>query len=81
MTDGAGGEFVTLASYGQAWQAQLAQAALQSEGIESMLVGEHHAALNWLLTAALGGVLLRVREADAVRAARVLGLAGRAEDS
>lgn len=64
-------EFVTISRYGHVWQARLACAALEADGLDVMLVGENHAALNWTHAQALG-IRLRVRARDAARAAEVL---------
>ena len=72
MTRDAADEFVTVAAYVNEWQARLAQAALEAEGLETMLVGQHHASLNWLIAPALGGIRLRVRQTDAERAQEIL---------
>lgn len=69
---GGDGDFVTLRSYLHPWQARVALGLLESAGIEAMLVGEHHASMNWLHASALGGVQLRVRAADAQEADALL---------
>jgi hypothetical protein len=63
--------FVTVATYTFPWEAQLAKARLESEGIESVVADEIAAGLYG--ANAIGGVKLRVREEDAGRATALLG--------
>jgi ribosomal protein L37AE/L43A len=62
--------FVTVATYTFPWEAQLAKARLESEGIESVVADEIAAGLYG--ANAIGGVKLRVREEDAGRATALL---------
>jgi ribosomal protein L37AE/L43A len=62
--------FVTVATYVFPWEAQLAKARLESEGIESVVNDEITAGLYG--ANAIGGVKLRVREEDAERATALL---------
>jgi hypothetical protein len=61
---------VTVATFAAPWEAQLAQARLETEGIDSRLTDENLARLG--LSNAIGGVRLQVREEDAELAAQVL---------
>ena len=56
---------ITVGAYTTPWEAQLARACLEAEGIDSALADEH-------LGRIIGGVKLRVREADAPRAVELL---------
>jgi ribosomal protein S27AE len=62
--------FVTVATYTFPWEAQLAKARLESEGIDSVVADEITAGLYG--ANAIGGVRLRVREEDADRAVELL---------
>jgi hypothetical protein len=61
---------VTVATFAAPWEAQLAQARLETEGIDSRLTDENLARLG--LSNAIGGVRLQVREEDAEVAVQVL---------
>lgn len=61
---------VTIATFAAPWEAQLARARLESEGIEARLFDEHLARLG--LSNAIGGVRLQVREEDASSALALL---------
>jgi hypothetical protein len=61
---------VTVETFAAPWEAQLARARLETEGIESQLADEHLARLG--LSGAIGGVRLQVREEDAALAIEVL---------
>jgi len=62
--------FVTVATYVFPWEAQLAKARLESEGIRSVVADEITAGLYG--ANAIGGIKLRVREEDAERATELL---------
>ncbi len=62
--------FVTVATYVFPWEAQLAKARLESEGIQSVVADEITAGLYG--ANAIGGIRLRVREEDAERATELL---------
>lgn len=64
--------FVTVASYLDPIQAQIARGLLLSEGIEALLGDEHLALANWEWRLAIGGTRLRVADADAARARAIL---------
>jgi hypothetical protein len=61
---------VTVETFAAPWEAQLARARLEAEGIDSQLADEHLARLG--LSGAIGGVRLQVREEDAEIAVEVL---------
>jgi hypothetical protein len=65
---------VTVATFGDTLQAELAKAKLESEGIVSVV---HEDATHQLYGYATGGVRLQVKESERERAAGLLGLAER----
>ena len=65
-------EIVTVASYTDAVQANLAKGRLEVEGVESVLGDEHHVWANWVYSQALGGVKVKVRAEDAEAARAIL---------
>lgn len=64
--------FITVASYLDPIQAQIARGLLLAEGIDAQLGDEHLALANWEWRLAIGGTRLRVAAADADRARAVL---------
>jgi len=64
--------YITIATYIGAWEAHLARAKLESEGIFAVVLDDQIASINWFYSNAVGGVRLQVREADAERAALIL---------
>lgn len=62
----------TIATFTSPWEAQLARAALEAEGIEATIADEHLIRLYWALSNAIGGVKLQVRPDDAERARDLL---------
>ncbi|TVM16416.1 DUF2007 domain-containing protein [Oceanidesulfovibrio indonesiensis] len=69
---------VTIFSSTQAWEARLAQAALESAGIDAFVEDENLAQANWLYAGAIGGVKVRVRAEDEARAEELLAEVRRA---
>lgn len=63
---------VTVAAFSQPYQAELAKAHLESEGIQAFLSDEYVVGINWFLSNAVGGVTLQVAEPDAVAAREIL---------
>jgi hypothetical protein len=63
---------VTVETFSSPWEAQLACACLQAEGIEAVIADEHFFRLYGALSNALGGVRLQVRPEHADRAAELL---------
>jgi Putative prokaryotic signal transducing protein len=63
---------VTVETFSSSWEAQLARAALESEGIDAVIADEHFLRLYGALTGTLGGVRLQVRPEDAGRATDLL---------
>lgn len=65
-------KLVTVGTFTASWEARLALARLEMEGIEAVLTDEHVGHLYG--GGVVGGVKLRVREEEAVRAAELLAL-------
>jgi hypothetical protein len=63
---------VTVGTFSSPWEAQLALACLQGEGIEAVIADEHFFRLYGALSNALGGVRLQVRPEHAERATELL---------
>ena len=61
---------VTVGAYASPWEAQLARAWLEAEGVESVVADEHLGRI-WCATT-VGGIKLKVREDDAPRASELL---------
>jgi len=66
---------VTVAAFRDPHTAHIARSLLETEGIPAFVDYEHHVGMNWMYSRALGGVRLRVPEADAERAKELLGAA------
>jgi hypothetical protein len=63
---------VTVETFSSPWQAQLARACLESEGIHAVVADEHFFRLYGALSGTMGGVKLQVRPEEAQRAAELL---------
>lgn len=63
---------VTIARYTYPYEAQIARALLDSEGIDAFIADEQTINMQWLYSDALGGVRLQVAAEDAEWAVRVL---------
>jgi hypothetical protein len=63
---------VTVETFSSPWEAQLARACLEAEGIDAVIADEHFFRLYGALSNALGGVRLQVRPEQAGRAAELL---------
>lgn len=63
---------VTIESYDFMYQVQVAQLALEAEGIRSSLENETIVTMDWFLSNAVGGIKLQVAAEDAVAATRIL---------
>jgi predicted Zn-ribbon and HTH transcriptional regulator len=61
-----------VAAYGNPIEAHLTRCRLEAEGIEAFVADEHIVAVQWLYSAAVGGVKVRVRARDWEQARRVL---------
>ncbi|WP_097458626.1 putative signal transducing protein [Mangrovitalea sediminis] len=64
--------WTTVAQYAQLYEAHLARARLESEGLEVMIADEHTVTLQSLYADALGGVRVQVLDEDADRARAIL---------
>lgn len=65
---------VTIGEFDDPANAHLAKVRLEEEGVDCFLQDEHANRLYSLASIALGGIKLQVREADAGRAADILGV-------
>ena len=65
-------KLVTIETFSSSWEAQLARACLEAEGIHSVIADEHFHRLYSALSSTLGGVRLQVRPDDAISAAELL---------
>ena len=63
---------VTIASFSQPYEAEIAKTHLESEGILSFLSNENVVGINWLWSNAVGGVKLQVAEPDVEAARQIL---------
>lgn len=61
-----------MSQYSLPYEAHLGRARLESEGITAVVADEHTISMQWMLSDALGGVRLRVQEADLARAEEIL---------
>jgi hypothetical protein len=65
-------KLVTVETFSSPWEAQLARACLEAEGIEAVIADEHFFRLYGALSSTLGGVRLQVRPEHAGRASELL---------
>lgn len=65
-------KLVTLQAFSSSWEAELARACLEAEGIHSVIADEHFFRLYGALSHTLGGLRLQVRPEDFDRAAEHL---------
>lgn len=65
-------KLVTLQTFSSSWEAELARACLETEGIYAVIADEHFFRLYGALSHTLGGLRLQVRPAEAERAAEML---------
>lgn len=63
---------VPIATFDDPHLAHIARSRLESEDVRAVIDGEHHVAMDWMITNAVGGVKLLVRSSDQVAAARIL---------
>lgn len=63
---------ITVAHFDFPWEAQLARARLESEGIEAWVADEHTIGMQWLYCNALGGVRVQVDVEDLYLARAIL---------
>lgn len=72
VSDSEYARLVTVGTFSSAWEAQLARACLEGEGIHAIVADEHFFRLYSALSSTLGGVRLQVRREDSDRAAELL---------
>jgi hypothetical protein len=65
-------DFVTIATFGSALEAEMARNKLDAEGIRALVMDRETSAMAWHLTQAIGGVKLLVAADDEDRAIAVL---------
>ncbi|NIO15892.1 MAG: DUF2007 domain-containing protein [Deltaproteobacteria bacterium] len=65
-------KLVTVATFTDVIEAKIVQSMLESEGIYCFVQDENIVGINWLYSAAVGGVKLKVRESDRDEAAMLL---------
>ncbi len=65
-------DLITLATFGNELEAQVARTKLESDGIEAFVADDVTLRMNGFWSAALGGVKLRVRRRDEAEAKRSL---------
>ena len=65
-------KLVTLETFASPWEAQLARACLESEGVHAVVADEHFFRLYGALSGTMGGIRLQVRPEDIDRAAELL---------
>ncbi|WP_445363511.1 DUF2007 domain-containing protein [Microbulbifer sp. ANSA003] len=63
---------VTVARFSFPYEAQIAKARLESEGIHAFIADEHTVNMQWLYSNAMGGVRLQVSESDLDEANEIL---------
>lgn len=68
---------MTVAAFSQPVEAHLARGRLECEGIECFIADEHIVGIDWLYSAAVGGVKLKVRREERERAVALLETARR----
>lgn len=65
-------KLVTLQTFSSSWEAELARACLETEGIYAVIADEHFFRLYGALSHTLGGLRLQVRPGEAERASELL---------
>lgn len=65
-------KLVTVQTFSSCWEAELARACLETEGIHAVIADEHFFRLYGALSHTLGGMRLQVRPQEAERAADLL---------
>ncbi len=68
--------FVTVATFSNAFNAHVLKGRLDSEGIPCFIKDEHTVAMNPFYNGALGGIKLQVRQEDEIEARRLLAEMG-----
>jgi hypothetical protein len=65
-------KYITVATYNTPWEAHLARAKLESEGIYALILDEQTASINWFYSNTAGAVRLQVRKDESQRAIEIL---------
>ena len=65
-------KLVTVATFSDVLEAKIVQSMLESEGVSCFMHDENIIGINWMLSAAVGGVKLKVRESDLNEASLLL---------
>lgn len=65
-------KLITIATFSQVIDAQLAQKKVELEGIECFIVNERIVSIDWLYPEVIGDVKLKVNEANVRRAIEIL---------
>lgn len=60
-------------TFANPWEAELARARLEGEGIAAVVADLHLIGMDWMLSSAIGGVKLKVPEEEVERAKELLG--------
>jgi hypothetical protein len=66
------GRLTTVATFDLAAKAEMARNVLEGAGIQAVIADSEIVAMDWLISNAVGGIKVQVREEDAERAATVL---------
>jgi putative signal transducing protein len=75
------GELVVVRSFSHPHEAHLACSALHAAGVEAAVADSHIVAADWLVSNAVGGVKVVVRQEDAAQAREILETAAVVEDA
>jgi ribosomal protein L37AE/L43A len=62
----------TIETFANPWEAELARARLEGEGIAAVIADKHLIGMDWMLSSAIGGVKLKVPVEDVERAKELL---------
>ena len=65
-------QLVTIKSFSLPWEAELARATLEAQGIPAVVADAHTVSMNWLYSNAIGGVKLQVLETFVEAATKAL---------
>ena len=74
------GKLITIATFSEVIDTQLAKRKLESDGIECFIVDEHILSIDWLYPNCVGDVKLQVNEANVGRAIEILHKTDSMED-
>jgi hypothetical protein len=65
-------KLITVATYWLPYEADIARALLESEGIATFVADEHLIHMNWLYSNAIGGIKIQIAEPDVELAREIL---------